>query len=208
LYDLARRNGDAMDTPEIVTVKISSEAAEYLSLSQVVVRQMPLAELVEAILGVTGKSLARVCEVLRRGVLVAGASRFRWQGWDPDAESIRRQLDAFPDSDPTRTFRPDQCVRVALCGARCRIEITRETGAARAWLRRRSFWDALMNVAAAARPRYLEYSYKDKADWFRFDLSEEMAAGLRDAASLLRYSALRSRIGASVVEWIELLAER
>ena len=74
-----------MDSPEIVTVKISSEAAGYLSLSPVVVEQMPLAELVELILSATGKSLARVCEVLRRGVLVAGASRFRWQGWDPDA---------------------------------------------------------------------------------------------------------------------------
>lgn len=197
-----------MDTPEIVTVKISSEAAGYLSLSPVVVRRMPLAELVELILGVTGKRLARVCEVLRRGVLVAGASRFRWQGWDPDAESIRRQLEAFPDSDPSRAFHQDQCVRVALCAARGRLEINRETGAARAWLRRRSFWDALMNVASAARPRYLEYSYKDKADWFRFDLSEETAAVLRDAARLLRYSALRARLGATVVEWIELLAER
>jgi len=197
-----------MDTPEIVTVKISSEAAEYLSLTPVVVEQMPLAALVELILGATGKSLARVCEVLRRGVLVAGASRFRWQGWDPDAESIRRQLDAFPNSDPSRAFRQDQCVRVALCGARCRIEITRETGAERTWLRRRSFWDALLRVASAARPRYVEYSYKYKADWFRFDLNEETAAVLRDAASLLRYSALRARIGASVVEWVELLAER
>lgn len=197
-----------MDSPEIVTVKISSEAAEYLSLSPVVVEQMPLAELVELILGATGKSLARVCEVLRRGVLVAGASRFRWQGWDPDAESIRRQLDAFPDSDPSLAFRQDQCLRVALCGARCRIEITRETGAERAWLRRRSFWDALMGVAAAAMPRYVEYSYKDKADWFRFDLSQETATVLRDAASLLRYSALRARIGASAIAWIELLAER
>ena len=141
-----------MDSPEIVTVKISSEAAEYLSLSPVAVEQMPLVELVELILGASGKSLTRVCDVLRRGVLVAGASRFRWQGWDPDAESIRRLLEAFPDSDPSRAFRQDQCVRVALCGARCRIEITREAGAARRWLRRRSFWDALMNVATAAMP--------------------------------------------------------
>jgi hypothetical protein len=197
-----------VDTPEIVTVKISSEAAEYLSLSPVVVERMPLTELLELILGATGKSLARVCEVLRRGVLVAGASRFRWQGWDPDAESIRRLLEAFPDSDPSRAFRQDQCVRVSLCGARCRIEIARETGAARRWLRRRSFWDALMNVASAAMPRYIEYSYKDKADWFRFDLNQETAAVLRDATSLLRYSALRARIGASAVERIELLAER
>lgn len=197
-----------MDSPEIVTVKISSEAAEYLSLSPVVVEQMPLVELVELILGASGKSLARVCEVLRRGVLVAGASRFRWQGWDPDAESIRRLLEAFPDSDPSRAFQQDQCVRVALCGAIFRIEIPREAGAARRWLRRRSFWDALMKVASAATSRYVEYSYKDKADWFRFDLNEETAAAVRDAASLLRYSGLRARIGASTVEWIDLLAER
>jgi hypothetical protein len=197
-----------MDAPEVVTVKISSEAAEYLSLSQVVVQQLPLAELVETVVGVTGKSHERVREALRRGVLVAGASRFRWQGWDADTESVRRWLDAFPDSDPSLAFRQDRCIRVVLGGPHCRIEIPRDAGEARPLLRRRSFWAALMSVAAAPPPRYVEYSYKNKADCFRLDLNAETALVLREAASLLRYSALKARIAASAIEWVELHAAR
>lgn len=197
-----------MDAQDPVTVKISSEAAGYLSLSQVVVQQMPLFELVEVILGVTGKNRERVCEVLRRGVLVAGASRFRWQGWDADPESTRRLLDNFPDSEPSRKFRADCCLRAVLGGARSSIEILRETGQERALLRRRSYWDALMDLARAVGPRYVEYSHQAKSDCYRIQLSEENAALLRDAARRLRYSALKARLAASSVEWVDLYTTR
>lgn len=200
--------GDAMDARELVTVKISSEAAGYLSMSQVVVQQMPLHELVEVILGVTGKRLDRVCEVLRRGVLVAGASRFRWPGWDADAEAVRRVFEAFPDSDPTREFNAALCVRAVLGGEHCRIDIAREAGQMKPLLRRGSFWDALMRVVGAARPRYLEYTYKDKADCYRVDLSQHQAMEVYEAARLLRYSALKARIAASNIQWIELHTAR
>jgi hypothetical protein len=200
--------GDAMDARELVTVKISSEAAGYLSISQVVVQQMPLPELVGVILGVTGKNLDRVCEVLRRGVLVADASRFRWPGWDADADAIRRVFDAFPDSDPLREFNEDLCVRAVLGGEHCRIEIAREAGQARPLLRRGSFWDALMRVAGAVRPRYLEYSFKDKADRYRVDLSKDLAIQVYEAAKRLRYSAIKARIAASAIEWVELHTAR
>ena len=42
--------------------------------------EMPMRELVEHMLGVTGKDEARVRELLLRGTLVSGASRFRWTG--------------------------------------------------------------------------------------------------------------------------------
>lgn len=200
--------GDAMDARELVRVKISSEAAGYLSMSEVVVQQMPLRELVEVILGVTGKRLDRVCEVLRRGVLVAGGSRFRWPGWDADAEAVRRIFDAFPDSDPSREFNEALCVRAVLGGEHCRIEIAREAGQMRPLLRRGSFWDGLMRAVGAARPRYLEYTYKDKADCYRVDLSQQQATEVYDAARLLRYSALKARIAASKIQWIELHTAR
>jgi len=205
---MIRHSGDAMDARDIVTVKISSEAAEYLSISEVVVQQISLAELLETILAVTGKNAERVRETLHRGVLVSGASRFRWQGWDEEHDSIRRLLENFPDSEASRAFRYEHCLRTVLVGPRCRIEIPREAGQARSWLRRRSYWDALMEVASTLQPRYIEYSHHAKADCYRVDLSEAHVSALRDAAKRLRYSALRARIAANPIEWMELHTAR
>jgi hypothetical protein len=91
-----------MALPHTVRVKLSSEAAESISLTPVVVQEMAIRDLVEHMLGVTGKDEARIRELLLRGSLVSGASRFRWAGWDQDAESLRALLAAFPDPDPTR----------------------------------------------------------------------------------------------------------
>src|SRR5450756_1325760 len=71
-----------MALPPTVRVKLSSEAAESISITPVVVQEMPVRELVEYMLGVTGKDEARIRELLLRGSLVSGASRFRWTGWD------------------------------------------------------------------------------------------------------------------------------
>ncbi len=197
-----------MDARELVTVKISSEAAGYISVTEVVVQQIPLVELVETILGVTGKQPERVREMLRLGVLVAGGARYRWQGWEEDAASVRRLLEAFPDSDPSRAFREDLCHRAILTGPRCRVEIPREAAAARPLLRRRSFWDALMAMAGTAQPYYVEYSYKWSADRFRVDLDREMNAALLEAAKLLRHRGLRARVASGDFDRIELYAAR
>src|SRR5579863_235688 len=79
-----------MSLPETVRVKLSSEAAGYVSVTPVVVREMPTRDLVELMLGITGKDEARVRDLLLRGTLVSGASRFRWTGWEADRErSVR-----------------------------------------------------------------------------------------------------------------------
>ncbi|MCE5306652.1 MAG: hypothetical protein LLG20_03325 [Acidobacteriales bacterium] len=197
-----------MDARELVTVKISSEAAGYISITQVVVQQMPLIELVETILGVTGKHTERVRETLRLGVLVAGGARYRWQGWEEDAGSIRGLLEAFPDSDPSRAFREDLCLRAVLSGPRCRVEIPRKIAAARPLLRGRSFWDALMAMAGAAQPHYVEYSYRQKADCFHVDLDRGMNAVLLEAAKLLCHRGLRVRVASGDFDRIELHAAR
>ena len=62
-----------MSLPETVRVKLSSEAADYVSLTPVVVQELPLRELVEHMLGITGKDEARVRDLLLRGTLVSGA---------------------------------------------------------------------------------------------------------------------------------------
>src|SRR3974377_991167 len=105
-----------MALPPTVRVKLSSEAAESISLTSVVVQEMPVRELVEYMLGVTGKDEARIRELLLRGSLVSGASRFRWAGWDAGAENLRELLATFPDPDASRPFAAANCTRAILRG--------------------------------------------------------------------------------------------
>jgi hypothetical protein len=100
-----------MPLPDTIRVKLSSEAAEYVSITPVVVQEMPVRDLVEHMLGITGKDEARVRDLLLRGTLVSGATRFRWTGWEAPPDSIRSLLSSFPDADPSRRFDAAQCKR-------------------------------------------------------------------------------------------------
>ena len=66
-----------MPLPDSVHVKLSSEVAESISITPVVVRDIPIRELIEHMLGITGKDTHRRHELLLHGTLVSGASRFR-----------------------------------------------------------------------------------------------------------------------------------
>lgn len=197
-----------MGLPETIRVKISSEAAEYVSLTPVVVKDMPVAELVETMLGVTGKDAGRIRELLLRGAFVAGASRLRWQGWDADSASIESLLAAFPDADPGRPFTREGCVRVVLKGQPAPIHISREAGGARRLFHRRSFWDALMDLAEAAPLRYLGYSYRERADHYGIEVAPAAAELLREAARALRYAAIGAQVRRARLESIEFYVER
>src|SRR5437868_13724826 len=107
-----------MALPDRIRVKLSSEAAEGISITPVVAREMPLRELVEYMLGITGKDEARVRELLLRGTLVSGASRFRWSGWEAEAPAIAELLRTFPAPEPERPFASARCVRAILRGGR------------------------------------------------------------------------------------------
>jgi hypothetical protein len=182
--------------PAKVRIKLSSEAAGAISLTPVVSRELPVAELLEEVLAVTGKDEPRIREVLRRGTLVSGASRFRWEGWEPDAESLRQALAGFPDPDPARPFSPAQCVQAVLRGGRQAVELPREIAARHGLFRRRAFWDVLMRQLGAGPPQYSGYSYRDRADRYRRELTLAERDQLRSAAGLLRYRSLREGIAA------------
>ncbi len=153
-----------MALPHTVRVKLSSEAAEAISLTPVVVQELPIRELLEHVLGVTGKDEARIGELLLRGSLVSGASRFRWQGWEPDREAVRELLRTFPDPDPSRAFAAAKCVRAVLRGGRQPIDLPREVASSKGLFERRTFWDVLMEVAALQAAGYAGYSYKERRD--------------------------------------------
>jgi hypothetical protein len=159
-------------------------------------------------LGVTGKQRDRIHELLRRGTIVSGGSRFRWAGWDADLDALDSLLATFPDPDPQRPFSPGRAVHAVLRGPGASIEISRETASSRRFLRRRSFWDALVEAAAAGEPHYLDYSYKHQADCYRIELSLDAAGMLRRNAGALRYSSLEARVRNASFETIEFYVAR
>lgn len=197
-----------MSLPETIRVKLSSEEAGAVSITAVVVQDMPLRELIELMLGVTGKDHARIHGLLLRGTLVSGASRFRWTGWEAEPESIDALLATFPDPDPALPFAPERCVRAVFHGSGRRIEVTREAGRRRRLLRTGRFWDRLLEIVAAEPPRYAEYSYKERADRYRLDLSCSAGARVKESAGMLPFPTLGAQLRRSVLEWVDLFVER
>ncbi|HUI81443.1 MAG TPA: hypothetical protein VLY24_26140 [Bryobacteraceae bacterium] len=167
-------------------MKLSSEEAGTISITPVVVQELAIRELLEHVLGVAGKDEARIREILVRGTLVVGASRFRWPGWEPDPAGIQTLLATFPDPDPSRPFAAEHCVRAILRGDRQRLEIVPHAGS--------HFWQLVMQVTAAAETRYAGYSYRDHADRYLRELSPSEVDQIRAASSKVKYSTLRDQI--------------
>ena len=183
-----------MALPQPVRVKLSSEVAEAISITPVVLQELPVRELVEHLLGIAGKDEPRIREILLRGTLIVGATRFRWAGWDADVASLRELLATFPDADPARPFAAAGCIRVTLRGGRHPIEIPREAAARKSLFQRQTFWDLLMEVVAASGPAYSGYSYRERADQYLREFTVVEAERVRAAATAVRYSALREQI--------------
>jgi hypothetical protein len=197
-----------MALPQTVRVKLSSEVAEAISITPVVLQELPVRELVEHLLGVAGKDEWRIREILLRGTLVSGASRFRWAGWDADLESLRELLATFPDADPSRPFAAAGCIRAILRGGRHAIEIPREAAARKSLFQRKTFWDLLMEIVGASGPAYSGYSYRDRADCYLREFTHAETERLRAAASAVRYSALRDQIRSAGFATAELYVGR
>jgi len=197
-----------MALPDLVRVKLSSEAAESIALTPVVVQDLTTRELIEHMLGVTGKDEARIRELLRRGTLVSGASRFRWAGWEAEAEGIRALLATFPDPDPQRAFDPARCARAILRDQRHAVEVQRAAAERRSLFRRDSFWDVLMQAAVAPGIRYSTYSYRDRADRYTRDCTPEEVARIRQGVPLLRYTSLRDQVTMLTTVSMDLFVER
>jgi hypothetical protein len=197
-----------MALPEIIRVKLSSEGAEAISITPVVARDMPTRELVELMLAITGKDSGRLKDLLLRGTLVSGASRFRWVGWEAERADIETMLATFPDPDPLRSFDAGRCGRVILRGSGFRLELPRRVAEERRFLRRRSYWDAIVESLAEARISYVDYSYRERADVFRAQFAAPGVKKLRESANLLKYVTLARQVESTLIESADLLVER
>jgi hypothetical protein len=183
-----------MALPHTIRVKLSSEAAESISLTPVVVQELPTRDLVEHMLGITGKDEPRIRDILLRGTLVSGASRFRWAGWEADLDALRVLLATFPDPDPSLPFAAERCVRIVLRGGRHPIEVSRDAGARKSLFQRETFWDRLMAIVGGSLPSYAGYSYRDRADRYTRDLAHAETDAIRAASEIVKFSTLRDQI--------------
>ena len=196
-----------MSPPATVRVKLSSEAAGSITITPVVIQEMALGDLLEHVLATTGgKQLERIGETLKRGTLVSGASRLRWEGFDAEIETLSALLKQFPDPDPARPFRTKGCRGIVFLGSKVHIELAREAAEKRRFLRRRSYWDAVMECAA--HPVYDSYSYRERADQYTVALTDEQARRLREEAKLLSYPSLAHQLSSSSFDRLQLAVVR
>lgn len=183
-----------MALPTTITVKLSTEAAGTISLTPVVVQEIAFRDLFDTVLATAGKQPERIRDILQRGSIVSGASRYRWAGFTVDADDLNAMLKNYPDAEPGRPFTAARCVKVILRGARSSVEITREAGEKTRVLRRDNFWDALMEALRSSKPDYMEYSYRERADRYRLPLNLQLRNVLFEAADRLAYSTLTRQI--------------
>jgi hypothetical protein len=195
-----------MAATDTVRVKLSSEEAGSISLTPVVVREMPFRELVEEIAAVHGKDRARIAVTLKRGSVTGGATRFRWQPMELSDLELTSALACLPEDEPTRPFDVGRCTQALFTGPGVRIAVLREVAESRRFFRRTSFWSALPEIAGSA--QYVAYSYRERADIFRAPLSAGQREGIRKALSALKHAALARRIHLAPFDALEFIVTR
>jgi len=184
-----------MPLPESIPVRYTEEEAGYVSFRPVVRQTFRSRELLDMILSVTGKDVARIRQILRSGTVVFHFYRYWWQGFEVAEQELRVLLAGFPDPDPRRPFRADEC-SLAIIEApgsppRASLEVAKSSVSHRGLLRRRSFWDVLLNHAAGGPLAYGGYSYGHHADVYRLELTPQARAELAAAAASLAPRNLR-----------------
>ena len=192
--------------PETIRVKLSSEAAGAVSFTPVVSQELAMLDLLEVIVSTAGPDVARVAEVLKRGNVVSGSTRYRWPGLECDHTDLHKLLSRLPVPEPERPFNPQLCTRVILRSGLKRYELTVEVAAGKGWFQKSSFWESV--CALGLRPLYVTYLYREKADSYRSVLSAEQAAQLSSAANAIRNRALALQIANTRLDSIEFLQSR
>ena len=187
-----------MQIPDVIPVRYSEEEAGYVSFRPVVRQTFRLHELLDMVLSVTGKDAARVRQILRSGTVVFHFYRYWWEGFEVGDAELGALLASFPDADPTREFRAQDCTMALVEGGDSHgvlLGLDRPRASRRRLLRRRSFWDALLAASASAPLVYSGYSYAYRADLYRMELTAESRQALVAAALSLASRSLSRELG-------------
>jgi len=185
-----------MPLPQTIRVKYTEEEAEYVSIRPLVQQEFRGAELVDMVLSVTGKDFARIQQILRSGTVVFHSYRYWWRGFEADSGELAEILAKYPDADPSRVFRPQDCTEILLESSGSppshSIRLRRQDAAKKRLLRSRSFWDCLLDLARETPPTYRDYSYALRGDLYSSPFTKEQVVGLVEAAR--RYAPRGSRL--------------
>jgi hypothetical protein len=191
----------------LVQVRVSSEDAGGISLTPVQHREVPVAELVTWIVSVTGKDAPRIEEILKRGSLVVGLSRMRWESADA-AACLPAILDTLPDDCPERLLDERKVREIVVSAGTRQITIPGGVARARRWFRSESFLERWLSSAALPKPVYERYDYREQADRFRVPIAATATAAYRDAVDLLPSGVLRNALRAHAPTAITMLMPR
>ena len=187
-----------MPLPETIPVRYTEEEAGYVTVRPLVRQMFRLHELLDMILSVTGKDVARVRQLLHSGTVVYHFYRYSWAGFDASEEELAAALAQFPGAEPARPFSGAQCIYAIFEGSganpRTLLDLDRATASKRRLFRGQSFWERLMEIAAEGKPAYQKYSYAHRADLYRLALNAESISRIAEAANRLAPAKLRSAL--------------
>ena len=187
-----------MPLPEVIPVRYTEEEAGYVSFRPVVRQSFRPDQLLDMVLSVTGKDAARIRQILRSGTVVFHFYRYWWTGFDVEANQLAGLLAAFPDANPGRPFRAEECTAALLETSgdppRHSLELSRGEANKKRLFRSRSFWNLLLELARTQAPKYRDYSYARRADAFVRELAADEAAALARDAQRLAIRSLRARL--------------
>jgi hypothetical protein len=184
--------------PETIPVRYTEEEAGYVTVRPLVRQTFRLNELLDMILSVAGKDVARLRQLLHSGTVVYHFYRYTWAGFDASEAELAAALAQFPEADPTRPFAADLCTNAVFDDAspnpRHLLDLDRATASKRRIFRGQSFWEALLAIAKEENPAYQQYSYSRRADLYRIDLNAENISRIAEAANRLAPAKLRSAL--------------
>jgi hypothetical protein len=168
-----------MPLPAQITVKYSEDDAQFISIRPLVRQTFRPAELIDMIVSVTGKDPHRVQQILRSGTIVFNSYRYWWDAIDSASTDLATLLSAYPDADPSRPFRQENCTEVILESAgtppRHSLRLTRTEASRKRFFRTRSLWDVFLDLTLEQAPAYREYSYANHADVYLLPLAPTIA---------------------------------
>src|SRR3990172_2858511 len=194
-------------TPGKIRVKLLSEAAEYVTVSHVMQRELSPAELVELMLPVVGRDSRRIRQILLVGTVSTGDYRYRWERLEMQEQEVEAILEGLPGPDPSRSFQPESCFLVRFCRGLETLDLPKARAARKNLFARQSFWDGLLQLASRG-VCYADYSHAEKADVFALLLDAEAAKILRGLLPLLKPKSAADRLARLRPEKIEWLTRR